>query len=57
MKIWTIGENQYFFLIWKLNILAIGTLPQLKDNSQKIDFCLGVDCEPSQPIEEDVDEL
>ena len=57
MKIWTIGEEPIFSLDLDAGTYwLIGTLPQLKDNSQKIDFCLGVDCEPSQPAEEDVDE-
>ena len=48
IKVWTIGEEPMF----SLNLEAgsywlIGALPQLKDSSQKIDFCLGRDCDPS----------
>ena len=39
MKIWTIGEEPIFSLDLEAGTYwLIGTLPQLKDNSQKIDF-------------------
>jgi hypothetical protein len=47
-KVWTIGEEPIFTLDLDVgDYWLIGTLPKLTDNSQKIEFCIGVECELS----------
>ena len=56
-KVWTIGEEPIFTLDLEAgDYWLIGTLPQLKNNSEKIEFCFGVDCEVSQVEEEETSE-
>ena len=54
-KVWTIGEDPVFTLDLDAgDYWLIGTLPKLTENSQKIEFCIGVDCE--LPVEEETTE-
>jgi hypothetical protein len=54
VKVWTIGEEAQFSLDLEAgDYWLIGTLPKLTNNSQKIDFCIGVDC--VIPVEETVE--
>ena len=53
-KEWRIGDEPVFSLdLPEGEYWLAGTLPKLTDNSQKIEFCLGVECE--LPVEEETE--
>ena len=46
LKTWTIGEEPVFTLDLEAgNYWLIGSLPNWAENSQKVEFCFGADCE------------